>query len=281
MHGLHTWWLCWVIILSGTTLLYYHFSYARSRLFTSFSIFASHTCHVIVHLTIPFCSVVVLFCCYTHAYISVYAYCNNSGSVPYKQQVPITLTVILVTNCFNVHTRTMQYQSRLRNAQEHCENEREYKKWFLFLSQELILQNFAYEIWAYVIITQQRCAYGNILDHSKPDCGLWSVSSSHNIDTWQLGLEMWSWSYQTCNNSAQKFFMQRSSSMVAGREDYDLSAFVSVHRLIQDRAHSPNRTGVGYILLVAGWQVCQTLAQREPASALPPAEEDTKETPTL
>ena len=42
-----------------------------------------------------FCSVVVLFRCYTHAYISVYAYCNNSGSVPYEQQVPITLTIII------------------------------------------------------------------------------------------------------------------------------------------------------------------------------------------
>ena len=41
-----------------------------------------------------FCSVVVLFRCYTHVYISVYAYRNNSGSVPYEQQVPITLTVI-------------------------------------------------------------------------------------------------------------------------------------------------------------------------------------------
>ena len=69
--------------------------------------------------------------------------------------------------------------------------------------------------------------------------------------------------------------------MVAGREDYDLSAFVSVHRLIQDRAHSPNLTGVGYMLLVAGWQVCQTLALSEPALALPPAEEDAKEMATL
>ena len=46
-----------------------------------------------------FCSVVVLFRCYTHAYTSVYT-CNNSGSVPHEQQVPITRTVILVTRTF-------------------------------------------------------------------------------------------------------------------------------------------------------------------------------------
>ena len=47
-----------------------------------------------------FCFIVVLFRCYAHVYISVYAYCNNSGSVPYEQQVPITLTVILVPRTF-------------------------------------------------------------------------------------------------------------------------------------------------------------------------------------
>ena len=85
MHGLHTWWLCWVI-LSSTTLLYYHFLYIYAWLFTSF--FRTRVTHVSrdcpPHNT--FCSVVVLFRCYTHAYTSVYACCNYSGSVPHEQQ---------------------------------------------------------------------------------------------------------------------------------------------------------------------------------------------------
>ena len=57
MQCLHALWLCGVIFF-GTTLLYYHFLYAW--LFASFFVLVSRTCHVIVHLKIPF--VLLLYC---------------------------------------------------------------------------------------------------------------------------------------------------------------------------------------------------------------------------